>query len=900
MGNKSFHFEELTQLLNKYELNVRSDRSAMNNVFNNYKPTTSNIMNPVNSTAAVEKLYTVLKEDGVAVLPSDLGYGILSITLSGMLKLYELKNRPLEKPSGIIGTPKIFKHVSRSRFRDDVKEFAHPVGLITELNTEAELITKLPDPITPEQTIGVFMNLNPLMTKLADYAFEQGDLIIISSANKAGTGNVFRMEDLHPPLREGADYIQQGDFSRYHKERGHFEQITTTIIDLTESKVKRAGVFVESVTETAARLGMIDRDEIIRARPENPLESPFRSCIFMKSYDEKSFDRINRTSHADWIALDLEDGCPAELKPPTRRLIEKHLAGHTLKRRRLLIRLNSLDEIHEVKKDLDIQYTKQVTGFALPMLRNAADLKRFETLISEMEDRLDFPEGTFKFFPIIETPEALLNALEIAKGSPRNLAILIGHADLTGATQANRTSKSLLHLRQEAILAARAAGLKIFDTPYENVRDYDGLEKDANESRKLGFDGKVALSLDQIDPINRVFGISKSDALDYQQAIETYNGQIAMRNGRFIAPPIIKRMQNELKRKVYEPHVKASVGVKGKKMKYGLDYQNAHPGQIIPSPYEISVDASWVSSWQHLVPTFNPLETSRPYSEKLGLKDQLLPYQMLVNLGLCMAVECYSESCKYHLGVHDVIYERAAYPNDTLRSVVRIDNIKNLKSGKYSLIETRLIILNQHDERVLIMKRNSLFPRIEGLEHKTFPSPPQSPYQSKFDIPIFNELRTGILKQAVNLQSDMLHYQNDLEAGDLWLHGLVRPVGLSGSVMYSTLCKNTHPLHINHIRYGMDKLVVSGGFVLPIVLGAAQRDLKHSLHEQLIDTMHINPIKHDDGIGAISYILEKQDMGAGFEALTIRTLGIKNIDIENELEDVSIPMDLLVDPVKII
>ncbi|MEM6722482.1 MAG: aldolase/citrate lyase family protein [Bacteroidota bacterium] len=659
-------------------------------------------------------------------------------------------------------------------------------------------------------------------------------------------------------------------------------------------------MFVESVTETAAKLGMIDREDIIRARPENPLDSPFRSCIFMKSYDEKSFEKINRTDHADWIALDLEDGCPHHKKQETRHLIEKHLAGHTLKRRRLLVRLNGLDEINEVRKDLEIAFTKQVIGFALPMLRTVKDLERFEELISDMEEQLDFKVGTFKFFPIIETPEALANVLQIAQGSSRNIALLIGHADLSSATQAERSAESLRLFRQLTLNAARAAGIKIFDTPYENVRDYDGLEKDALESRHLGFDGKVALSLDQIDPINRIFGISRQKAEDYQSAVENYNGQIAIQGGRFIAPPVVKRMQNELKRKVYEPSIKPNVGVKGKKMKYGLDYRAAYPGQIIPSPYEISVDASWVSSWQHLVPTFNPLEISRPYSEKLGLRDQLLPYQMLVNLGLCMAVESYSESCAYHLGVHDVIYERAAYPNDTLRSIVRIDNIKNLKSGKYSLIETRLIMLNQHDERVLIMKRNSLFPAIEGLENKTFPTPAASPYQSKFDIPVFDELRSGILKQAVNLKSDMLHYQNELDSGDLLLHGLVRPVGLSGSVMYSTLCKNTHPLHINHVRYGMDNLVVSGGFVLPIVLGAAQRDLKHSLHEQLIDTMHINPFKHEDGIGAISYILEKKELGAGFEELTIRTFGIKNIDIENDLEDVSIPLDLLLDPTEMI
>ena len=59
-------------------------------------------------TLSIATIYNVLEEDGVVVLPSKLGYGILALSSAAVEKFYLLKNRALDRPSGILATPEIF------------------------------------------------------------------------------------------------------------------------------------------------------------------------------------------------------------------------------------------------------------------------------------------------------------------------------------------------------------------------------------------------------------------------------------------------------------------------------------------------------------------------------------------------------------------------------------------------------------------------------------------------------------------------------------------------------------------------------------------------------------------------------------------------------------------------
>ena len=138
----------------------------------------------------VESIFNILMNSGVAILPSMLGYGIMAVTREGVDKLYKLKNRPMNKPTGVLATPFIFNQLTESKYSGEVKKVKYPIGFIEKPLKNHKVLKNLPNCVDQNGTISFFMNLDPLMTKLAKYAWERGELVVISSCNKSGEGNV--------------------------------------------------------------------------------------------------------------------------------------------------------------------------------------------------------------------------------------------------------------------------------------------------------------------------------------------------------------------------------------------------------------------------------------------------------------------------------------------------------------------------------------------------------------------------------------------------------------------------------------------------------------------------------------------------------------------------------------
>ena len=64
-------------------------------------------------------------------------------------------------------------------------------------------------------------------------------------------------------------------------------------------------------------------------------------------------------------------------------------------------------------------------------LETVEDLKRLAVVFSHRERLAVLPDGFIKFVPLLETPGAVLNALDIVHAVPqRTVAILFGAGDL--------------------------------------------------------------------------------------------------------------------------------------------------------------------------------------------------------------------------------------------------------------------------------------------------------------------------------------------------------------------------------------------------------------------------------------------------------------------------------------
>ena len=82
--------------------------------------------------------------------------------------------------------------------------------------------------------------------------------------------------------------------------------------------------------------------------------------------------------------------------------------------------------------------------------------------------------------------------------------------------------------------------------------------------------------------------------------------------------------------------------------------------------------------------------------------------------------------------------------------------------------------------------------------------------------------------------------------------------------------------------------------MLGLTVSAANRDFHEALHEEIINVSYVHHVHPGDVVGAFSYITDvDENLPGDLESVTVRTIGVKNMDVVQDLEGVMIPMELL-------
>lgn len=322
---------------------------------------------------------------------------------------------------------------------------------------------------------------------------------------------------------------------------------------------------------------------------------------------------------------------------------------------------------------------------------------------------------------------------------------------------------------------------------------------------------------------------------------------------------------------------------------YGLDLKTACPGEILESPHEVTIDASWRTAWQSAFPASSRISTSTEYAAGCGLDEISIPASMLLNMTLCFSVEPFSQTCRYHLGLENARQEALVREGDTFRSFTRLDQMGNTSRGDASVIHTTHILVNQRDERVFSLRKRSYYDPIPEPIAREGRSDPSE--HSRY----FTDLGETLLDRFQSVNSFPAAPMQELSADDVILHPAVRPIGWTENLALSTIYRNTHPIHWDSQRYGREGIVVCGGFVQSMVFAIGDRELRQVLDEVLERSSHINTVAPEDRIGAISRVLSVEQSDGPLQAVRIKTLGLKNVDVERELVGVEIPAELLDD-----
>ncbi len=256
---------------------------------------------------------------------------------------------------------------------------------------------------------------------------------------------------------------------------------------------------------------------------------------------------------ADAVIFDLEDAVSPTEKDAARILVRNTMRYMDFRGCEIIVRINSIDTPYW-KKDVDEILPYKPGLILLPKTGTAADVLEADAYITQVEEKLGYEKNTVGLMPLIETALGVENAFAIVSATKRVKALFLGAEDLTADLQCKRTkeSREIEYARTRLVVAARAAGVDVYDTPFTDVNDDEGIVKDATCAKALGFTGKASISPRHVEVINSVFSPTQKDvdyAYEVMDAIafakEQGRGAIAL-HGKMIDAPIVARAQQTI------------------------------------------------------------------------------------------------------------------------------------------------------------------------------------------------------------------------------------------------------------------------------------------------------------------------------------------------------------------
>ena len=256
---------------------------------------------------------------------------------------------------------------------------------------------------------------------------------------------------------------------------------------------------------------------------------------------------------SDAVIFDLEDAVSPAEKDAARILVRNTMRYMDFRGCERIVRINSVDTAYW-QADLDALLPWKPDLILLPKAGTAQDVLTADAYMTQVEQRLGLEPNTVGLMPLIETALGVENAFAIASCSKRVRALFLGAEDLTADLQCKRTKEGqeIFYARTRLVVAARAAGVDVYDTPFTDVNDDEGIWTDAQLARSMGFTGKASISPRHVEVINQVFSPTRKEidyAWEVMDAIELAKqqgkGAISL-HGKMIDAPIVARARRTL------------------------------------------------------------------------------------------------------------------------------------------------------------------------------------------------------------------------------------------------------------------------------------------------------------------------------------------------------------------
>jgi citrate lyase subunit beta/citryl-CoA lyase len=205
--------------------------------------------------------------------------------------------------------------------------------------------------------------------------------------------------------------------------------------------------------------------------------------------------------------------------------------------------------------DLEAAVRAGVDVIRLPKTDTPEDIDELEGHLARIERECGREPGSTRVMAAIESAIGVINAVAIARSSPRLIGIALAAFDYVMDMQTERGDGTELFYARCAVLhAARAAGIDAFDVVWSDVNDEAGFLREVDLIRKMGFNGKSLINPRQIDLLHNAYAPTQQEVDHAKRVIEAAeegerNGLgVVSLNGKMVDAPIINHAQMVLER----------------------------------------------------------------------------------------------------------------------------------------------------------------------------------------------------------------------------------------------------------------------------------------------------------------------------------------------------------------
>lgn len=242
-----------------------------------------------------------------------------------------------------------------------------------------------------------------------------------------------------------------------------------------------------------------------------------RSCLSVPASNRRALDKTHELG-CDVVILDLEDSVFPERKAEARDNLRRFFEETPPREQETVIRINGTESPYRAA-DLELVLELRPNAMLLPKVEGPQEVRDATSLLDATGVRL---------WAMMETPAGILNAAAIAaagrEGEGRLDCFVLGLNDLrkdTGVpSEPGRTF--LIPWMMQVVLAARAYGLDVIDSVFNDFRDADAFATECKQGRAMGFDGKMLIHPAQIDTANDIFGPSPEAVTEARAIIAAF------------------------------------------------------------------------------------------------------------------------------------------------------------------------------------------------------------------------------------------------------------------------------------------------------------------------------------------------------------------------------------------